>query len=164
MDDLAQWLRAQIDEDERIARSATSGPWRDHDTHLGQYGHTATVLSGEGNDTDLRAWLPSMSQESWDETRNVWADAAHIAAHDPARVLREIDAKRQVLDRYVGAAQAVEELATVRQQLHARGQDVLMTELEQESAVHRRDTLHGVLHLLALPYADRPGYLESWRP
>ncbi|SES03935.1 ead/Ea22-like family protein [Streptomyces qinglanensis] len=66
-----------------LATAATPGPWRQHDTHLGQYGHTATVLSGERNDTELRAWLPTMSQESWDETRNVWADAAYIAAMHP---------------------------------------------------------------------------------
>ncbi|MCX4596149.1 ead/Ea22-like family protein [Streptomyces sp. NBC_01549] len=66
-----------------LAKAATPGPWRQHDTHLGQYGYTATVLSGEGNDTDLRAWLPSMSQKPWDETRNVWPDAAYIAAVHP---------------------------------------------------------------------------------
>ncbi|WNI19212.1 hypothetical protein [Actinacidiphila sp. ITFR-21] len=75
-------LRAATRLDE-VAGAATPGPWRAHDTHLGQYGHAATILSGEGNDTDLRAWLPSMSQGYWDETRNVWADAAYMAAVDP---------------------------------------------------------------------------------
>ena len=27
MDDLVQWLRAQLDEDERIAQGAPVGPW-----------------------------------------------------------------------------------------------------------------------------------------
>ena len=66
-----------------LSGAATAGPWRAHDTHLGQYGHTATLVSGEGNTTDLRAWLPSMSQQSWDERRNVWADAEYIAAMHP---------------------------------------------------------------------------------
>ncbi|SEO83152.1 hypothetical protein [Actinacidiphila rubida] len=65
------------------ATAATPGPWRQHDTHLGQYGHTATVLSGEDNDTELRAWLPTMSHQPWDEARNVWADAAWIALMYP---------------------------------------------------------------------------------
>lgn len=30
MDDLVRWLGAQLDEDERIARAATPGPWRHH--------------------------------------------------------------------------------------------------------------------------------------
>lgn len=66
-----------------LAAAATPGPWRQHDTHLGQYGYAATVLSGEGNDTELRAWLPSMSQQPWDEARNVWPDAQWIAAMHP---------------------------------------------------------------------------------
>lgn len=79
----ADELRAAAETLRDLAKAATPGPWRQHDTHLGQYGHTATVLSGEGNDTDLRAWLPTMSQESWDETRNVWADGAYIAVAHP---------------------------------------------------------------------------------
>lgn len=76
-------LQAAADKLRALATAATPGPWRSHDTHLGQYGHTATVLSGHGNATELRAWLPTMSYESWDEKRNVWADAAYIAAMGP---------------------------------------------------------------------------------
>lgn len=79
----ADELRTAAETVRRLAEAATPGPWRQHDTHLGQYGYAATVLSGEGNDTDLRAWLPSMSQEPWDETRNAWPDAAYIAAMHP---------------------------------------------------------------------------------
>lgn len=79
----ADTLRTAATKLRALATTATAGPWREADTHLGQYGHTATVLSGSGNDTALRAWLPSMSQEPWDETRNVWADAAYIAAMHP---------------------------------------------------------------------------------
>ncbi|MCX4885914.1 hypothetical protein [Streptomyces sp. NBC_00847] len=80
----ADELRAAAEKLRTLATAATPGPWRDHDTHLGQYGYAATVLSGEGNDTDLRAWLPSMSQTPWDETRNAWPDAAYIAAMHPS--------------------------------------------------------------------------------
>jgi hypothetical protein len=80
---LAEELRTAATTLRDLTQAATPGPWRQHDTHLGQYGYAATVLSGEGNDTDLRAWLPSMSQEPWDEARNVWPDAAYIAAMHP---------------------------------------------------------------------------------
>lgn len=144
MNDLAQWLGTQFDEDERIAREATPGPWRAHDTHLGQYGYAATVLSGEGNDTNLRAWFPSMSQQPWDEARNVWNDAEHVARHDPARVLREIEAQRRLLAAYVQvAANDVNEVEYAHGYANALGEAV---------------------RLLALPFADRPGYRESWRP
>jgi hypothetical protein len=136
VEDLVRWLSACLDEDERIARAATPGPWRQHDTHLGQYGYAATVLSGEGNDTDLRAWLPSMSHEPWDEARNVWNDAAHIAEWDPARVLLEIDAKRRIIAAYENYDREAPEL----------------------------DVPESVLRLLATVYRDRPGFWEGWAP
>lgn len=79
----ADELRTAAEKLRELTTAATPGPWRQHDTHLGPYGHTATVLSGERNTTELRAWLPTMSQESWDETRNVWADASYIALMHP---------------------------------------------------------------------------------
>jgi hypothetical protein len=141
VEDLVRWLNTQLDEDERIARAATPGPWRQHDTHLGQYGHTATVLSGEGNDTELRAWLPTMSHESWDEARNVWNDAVHIAEWDPARVLREIDAKREAI------------------RLAERAHDYHETFMNGFASA-----MEGALRLFGLAYADRPGYRMEWRP
>lgn len=60
-----------------------SGGWRMHDTHLDRGGHTATVLQGEGNDTELVAWLPSLSHEPWDNTRKVWQKARWMALVHP---------------------------------------------------------------------------------
>lgn len=34
----------------------------------------------------------------------------------------------------------------------------------EELATKRRDTLGWVMRTLALPYADRPGWVDSWRP
>jgi hypothetical protein len=67
------------------AGKATAGPWRSHDTWLPAGGHTATVLSGDGNDTDLRAWLPTFKDvdQPWDSERNAWADAEYIASWHP---------------------------------------------------------------------------------
>lgn len=79
----ADELRAAAERLRVLATEATPGPWRQHDTHLGQYGYTATVLSGERNATELRAWLPTMSQGPWGEARNVWADAGYIATMHP---------------------------------------------------------------------------------
>jgi hypothetical protein len=164
--DLVQWLGEQLDEDERIARAATAGPWRAHDTHLGQYGYAATVLSGEGNDTDLRAWLPSMSNEPWDEARNVWADAEHVAAWGPARVLREIGAKRAVVAAYLPPG---EDPHPGLPCVNYEGQDPAgydeydscWQHLEASKKLIHHDY---VLRLLAVVYEDRPGYQEAWRP
>jgi hypothetical protein len=66
------------------------------------------------------------------------AVADHAAQHDPASVLARIAADRQILA--LGNCGACE--------------------IEMQPCDHREDTLR----LLALPYADRPGYQESWRP
>ncbi|MFF1297944.1 MULTISPECIES: DUF6221 family protein [unclassified Streptomyces] len=78
MDDLVQWLRAQLDEDERIARHAAAGPWA---RHVG-------YISG-GPEHRVRV---AQQAQAW--------NADHIVSHDPARVLAGIDAKRQLLDEF----------------------------------------------------------------
>jgi hypothetical protein len=115
VDDLVEWLRAQLDEDERIARAAKSGPWHE-----------------DGG--VVYATHPT------DEVVDYSESAEHIAEHDPARVLREIDAKRRLLS-----------------WLGSKNQWAL------DSGLWGWDD-EGALRLLALPYADRPGFREEWRP
>jgi hypothetical protein len=83
----AETLRRAAEKARGLAAAATPGPWQTHDTHLPVGGHTATVLSGEGNDTELRAWLPTWDHEPWSEVHNVWNDAAYIAALHPGVAL-----------------------------------------------------------------------------
>jgi hypothetical protein len=125
MDDLVRWLGEQYDEDERIARAAAeeNGPDWHYDGH-------AVITRREG---DLVA---VGSQDFMGPERGV-----HIAVHDPARVLREIDAKRDLLRFAEGIHDHHETFTT---------------------GVASR--LEKTLRLFALAYADRPGYQESWRP
>ncbi|MER7801223.1 DUF6221 family protein [Streptomyces parvulus] len=134
MDDLVVWLRAQLDEDERIARAAMwcedAAAWR---AAASEYG-TPTRPDGPRwyiedslEDGVIRTVDPQASDDE--------GVARHIAEHDPARVLREIDAKRQIVDRYAWLREHGDTGGTV-----------------------------WVLPLLALPYADRPGYRDEWRP
>ncbi|MEU8158137.1 hypothetical protein AB0B94_31165 [Micromonospora sp. NPDC048986] len=76
-------LRAAAATLRKAGSAATPGPWRTHDTYLNTGGYTATVLSGPPGQSDLRAWLPTLSGKPWDERRNVWNDAAWIALVDP---------------------------------------------------------------------------------
>ncbi|MEF9521303.1 DUF6221 family protein [Streptomyces sp. RB13] len=129
MDDLVQWLRAQLDADERIAHRAGDS--------FRQIGATGVIVATEGDRAEECA------------SANWAGIAEHIVAHDPARVLREIDAKRQVID------------------LHAPGEmeyvdgDVCMAcDVRGGEPFYPCKTLR----LLALPYADRPGYRDEWRP
>ncbi|WP_043493757.1 DUF6221 family protein [Streptomyces viridosporus] len=125
MDDLVRWLDEQLTEDERIVRAATPGPWV---ANKHEYGAEVYTEGGEGVALDHDAGGVG------------WDDADFIAEHDPTRALREIDAKRRLLE-----------------WLEQKNQWALDNNLwswDDEEA----------LRLLALPYAARPGYKESWRP
>lgn len=100
MSDLVRWLRAQLDDDERLANEAGNFCWHDCDADSHEH------------------------HERW----------------DPARVLREVEAKRRIIDMYDTAAG-----------------EGFVGQLYRNSA-------EPTLRLLALPYADRPDYDEAWRP
>ncbi len=126
MDDLVQWLGEQLDGEAADAQDCvtSNGRWR---------------AMGESVLSDDNAEVVTMCDLS---------DAAHIARHDPARVLREIDAKRQVL----AMAQArIEEAASPDFMVNGPAKVALVV-------------LEPVLKSLATVYADRPGYREEWRP
>lgn len=78
------------------------------------------------------------------EYPEIKADELHALRHSPTRVLREIDAKRQLLARY-------EELRAASKE---RGLIGDVTEEYQDF----------LLRVIAMPYADRPGYREEWAP
>ncbi|WP_030757312.1 DUF6221 family protein [Streptomyces sp. NRRL F-5135] len=139
MTGLPEWLRAQLDEDERIARAATAGPWRHNpDKHHRIVGTSLleeAVFAGPSGDDAI-----CVAATGETDDRQSTKDAIHIAAHAPTRVLREIDAKRRLLD-----------------WLERKNEWALDNNLwswDDDEA----------LLLLALPYADRPGYLPEWRP
>lgn len=74
----------------------------------------------------------------YDEGAPTEDEAAHIVLWDPARVLADIDSKRRIVEdcqnHYLGDRGDADAVATV------------------------------VVQLLALPYAGRDGWQESWRP
>lgn len=88
MDDLTQWLAARLDEDERIARAgaAVRGPTWWYEGYLD--GMDGQVLAGDVLDGGSAA-VRSLAMATRSD-----AEGEHAARHDPARVLREIDAKR----------------------------------------------------------------------
>jgi hypothetical protein len=71
---------------------------------------------------------------------------AHIARHDPARVLAEVEAKRRIVER----------LGAYIESEHEPEPEGLWEQMDH----HAWDTLYD----LALPYADHPEYDEAWRP
>lgn len=127
-DDLARFLLQQIAADEGIAREAVQQypTWtaqEDDQVHIGEsyYRHGVLIY---GHSTSRHA------------------EAAHIVRHDPARVLAECEAKRQVVKQY---------------------QSFVASDVGMLVKVAICDQLEEVLCLLAHPYADHPGFRPEWR-
>jgi len=136
MDDLIAFLRARLDEDAELALAAGAelGPdWR----YDAEHGWVRAVREGDGIATGHQDHLePEHGQ--------------HIARHDPARVLAEVEAKRRIIDECAYWIDKINSSATDKYpypNLPERGEVVLP-----------------VLTLLALPYADHPDYRDTWRP
>ncbi len=129
MDELVEWLRAQLDKDERIARAVKdrSAPWD------GQW-----MADGNSAVRTVNGHVLFYRHDSGPLKPGL---ADHAAEWDPARVLREIDAKRDLLRFAEGVHDHHETFTT---------------------GVASR--LEVTLRLFAAAYADRPGYRDEWRP
>jgi hypothetical protein len=78
--------------------------------------------------------------------------AEHIARHDPARVLAEVEAKRQIME--------------CHESWVAGNGDTICGRCEREH-IDGRPGGHfpcQTLRLLALPYAGHPDYRQEWKP
>nr|BEK68840.1 hypothetical protein KPHV_60670 [Kitasatospora purpeofusca] len=130
---LEAFLKARLAEDEAVAREASP----DRASHWQRGGDPKAPL-------DV---IDSRGQRVvYYEGRPLSGQATHIARHDPARVLAEVDAKRRVLVRYE------EERA-----IQTSGMGGLLTKY----LVPRYEE---IIRLLALPYADHPDYRPEWAP
>ena len=93
--DLVTWLRACIDDDQRVAKSAVTEPFpvgKGLGAGVWRQGAPAGHMWAErieGDDLTI-----------YDEGGHSEAHAAHIARWDPARVLAEVAAKRAILDEH----------------------------------------------------------------
>jgi len=163
MDDLVQFLRARLDEDEQAAWAAASkrggGTWEavlgddfrssvDGRYHEGELGYPSRPVIIDPDDHET---------------------SVHIARHDPARVLAEVDAKRRLL-------------ADVLAEPHFRNEEdhwytcAASTDQDGEPLCSddgrapgpcdcgRDQSVTRRVRLLALPYADHPDYRDDWRP
>lgn len=119
--ELIAFVRARLDEDAALAASGET--WSAFDETQG----TRRV------DVDHSIERVVACTRSW--------RGLHIARHDPARVLREVEAKREVV------------------RLAERAHDYHGTFMNGFAAA-----LEGALRLFALPYADHPDYRQEWRP
>ncbi|MFI6603879.1 DUF6221 family protein [Nonomuraea sp. NPDC050536] len=153
MHDLSLFLTARLDEDEQTARAATPGPWS-YDPGKEWYDGDdfVTMTNGQefvgyGGLSDLRGAVCITGEAGHAQSAR---DAEHIARHDPARALREVEAKRRTLARHPGST-ATDECSGCGARLDGTWRTppgALCPELAD----------------LALPYAGHEEYREDWRP
>jgi hypothetical protein len=117
---LTGFLLARIDEDYEVAWGAEPSPWREG-AWDGQSRGAREVLGRHGDVTAVCYYGGTYG---------------HVLRFDPSRVIRDLAAKRRIVERAadVGFGYPSHHLA------------------------------QGILALLALPYADHPDYRDEWRP
>ena len=128
MSDLAAFLTARLDEDEAVATLAAreGGTWTQDDPV-----RRPGAISSPGGPVVYDEGSPDENQ------------APHIARHDPARVLREVKAKRQAVRR---CAARMDEM------------DMYPNGLVSPRAVLARQ----VLMDMGAVYSDHPDYDQAW--
>lgn len=105
---LLEFIEARLTEDERDARAAHEGPWRVAD--VTDYGSASVngpdAMQDGGYDPAtghrrqvIRPIVVIPPDVDYGPSVDL-PDAAHIVRHDPARVLREVEAKRRTLARH----------------------------------------------------------------
>lgn len=109
---IAEFLLARIEEDETAARAATEGPWRHNPAKVWYTDEGKLALARMGNPfvTGGEEFVGAGPDDGNNETTIGVAvtgpennpqsmfDAAHIARHDPARVLAECAVKRRIIE------------------------------------------------------------------
>jgi hypothetical protein len=155
---LTDFLLARIAEDEAVAQNAWPDRWeQDGDRNSVQTAETGLRGGYEG----LHMGVANMAMTVGSyraEARN----AAHIARHDPARVLAECEAKRRIVELHrIGDPDEWDpDLWACR-----------LCQWDEDCDSPKHDYQHGAgrfpcdtLRHLAAVYADHPDYRDDWRP
>jgi len=118
---ITEFITARLREDEQQALSASPGPWHLNAEH-------DEVIAIDGIEVCTAHALSN------NQLRNT---ARHIARHDPARVLREIEAKRAILENSVFV-------------------------MDKYAGGMYLDFVRETLRHLAAIYSDHPDYNPKW--
>ncbi|MFE1321615.1 DUF6221 family protein [Kitasatospora phosalacinea] len=146
---LVAFLRARLDEDYKLAFEAGNGgpehwkfdpelPWN------GDNGPREAIVRFNGSALGYVAAVDPVHGKY-----GTWG-ARHIARHDPARVLAEVNAKRRILDELLDEIDERDRTYQVEYWDHFMGPYRPLTDQ--------------LLRLLALPYATHPDYRPEWAP
>ncbi|NHP15284.1 hypothetical protein G8767_17155 [Rhodococcus sp. IC4_135] len=123
MTDILEFLRARLDDEEAIANAARPGPWQFVEDAINgpRIGDEEALMIPEDHLAPCNDSIPP-------------EDSRHIAHHDPARVLRDVAAKRATLDTLFAA-----DLRPTQWSIFAK-----------------------VIEPMAAVYSDHPDYQKEW--
>lgn len=148
-DDLATFLRERLDEDQEAAERTQPGPWI----------AVPAAMPGEMEIRhQMRDGRPDVAA-AVATTHGLYCsgvDAAHIARHDPARVLAEVKAKRRIVELHAHR-DGPHECPEWKWRDPDHPEDPWETETGWAAACL-------TLRLLASVYAEHPGYRSEWAP
>ena len=146
-DDLITFLLARLNEDASAASEAAhdlAGHW----TTEGSYAVSVADKLPQGAEVWDKAVAFAEGAPSPEQ-------ATHIARHDPAHVLAEADAKREITDLHRPEITDYVDGAGIE----SASVDCLTCDTRGSSNTWPCKTVR----LLALPYADHPDYRDEWR-
>jgi hypothetical protein len=130
--DLVAFVRACLDDDERVAR-----------------------------DVDPQGWTEAIEAGHWNELDPT--EYAHIARHDPARVLSEVAAKRALLELHDGEHYCPElKTGVYPYDWPSAAPWGSAGEAWRHASSERFEGPCPTLRLLAQPFAGRPSWREEW--
>lgn len=127
---ITEFLQARLDEDEQAAHKASPGPW-----HPELEGEEVVAVDGV---TVADGFALSGEQ--------LRATVSHIARHDPARVLRDVEAKRAIIAH--------------NEKLH----EYARANPREDAYLFAPGASDVVLKHLASVYSDHSDYQEDWKP
>jgi hypothetical protein len=147
MTDLVAFVRACLDDDERVARAATPGPWRlDAGLRLPEQIDVVSV--------DYFTVCEDLED----------TDAVHIARHDPVRVLADIKAKRAILELHDGEHYCPElKTGVYPHDWPSAAPWGSAGEAWRHASSEHFEGPCPTLRLLAQPFAGKEGFREEWR-
>lgn len=173
--DIVAFLRERLDEDEQVARKAASLCGCHPPALSWRFGDETTdgrilIEDDPHRETDAS---PSRLHKRWNGSYANLFTAQHIARHDPARVLREVEAKRAILGRHqhhrftepLDANSKFEEdhRAAFDEPPRYVGCVACSYDYRYEEVYPSWWCEH--VRLLAAPYSDHPDYRqEEWAP
>ena len=153
---ITEFYAARLDETEAAAKAAWPGPWT-YETETGGFGPVGWVrvpiTQTKGAFTGLTTFTPLGTTDA--------DTCAHIALHDPARVLREVEAKRKIL--MLHDRMSVLPGHPMFNDAHlTREPMVLCRSCEPETMFRRTDSWPcRTLRALAAVYSDHPDWRED---